>query len=84
MTNDQIEKFLTTNREQIHKPVKIAFKTRNSLEGIFIKMADYNELKSKNFWHIVTGIHIDNYKKSNDTSLARIFNGAEITRLSLK
>jgi hypothetical protein len=84
MTNDQIEKFLVTNLEDLNKPVKIAFKTRNSLEGIFIKMNDFEELKSKNFWRIVTGSNIDPYKRSKDTSLARMFNGSEITKLSAK
>jgi len=82
MTIDQIEKFLSNNQAQVHQQVKIAFKTRNSLEGIFIKTPDYTELKSKNFWRIVTGASVDNYKRSKDTSLARIFNGAEITKLS--
>jgi hypothetical protein len=84
MTNDQIEKFLDSNLDDINKPVKIAFKTRNSLEGIFIKMPDYSELKSKNFWRIVTGANIENYRKSKDTNLSRMFNGSEFTKLSAK
>jgi hypothetical protein len=84
MTNDQIEKFLDGNLDDINKPVKIAFKTRNSLEGIFIKTPDYTELKSKNFWRIVTGANIENYKKSKDTNLSRMFNGSEFTKLSAK
>jgi hypothetical protein len=82
MTTEQIEKFLTTNRAKVDQPVKITFKTRKPLEGLFIKTQDYTDLKAKNFWRIVTGTNIDGYKNSNDTSLARIFNGSEITKLS--
>jgi hypothetical protein len=82
MTNDQIEKFITTEDLKKHS-VRIHFKTRNPIIGIFMKTPDYNELKSKNFWRIVSGSNIDNWKKSQDISLARIFNGAEITKLSL-
>jgi hypothetical protein len=84
MTNDQIEKFLTSNLEDANSTVKIAFKTRNPLEGIFIRTSDYDELKSKNFWRIVTGPNIDSYKRSKDSSLARMFNGMEFTKLSAK
>lgn len=81
MSTDQIESFL--QKESVSKsPVRISFKTRQSLVGIFVKATDYNELKSKNFWRIVWESNIDSYKKSNDTSLARIFNGSEITKLS--
>jgi hypothetical protein len=81
MSTDQIESFL--QKDHVGKtPVRISFKTRQSLIGIFVKTADYNELKSKNFWRIVWESNIDSFKKSNDTSLARIFNGMEITKLS--
>jgi hypothetical protein len=81
MTNEQIEKFVEQGR--IDKgSVKIDFKTRNSMVGIFIKSADYNDLKSKNFWRIVTGPNAEVWKKNRDNSLARIFNGSEITKLT--
>jgi hypothetical protein len=82
MTNDQIEKFLGNHPENLNKPVKIYFRARNTLEGIFIKSNDYAELKSKNFWRIVTGTNLEPYKKSKNINLARMFNGAEITKLS--
>jgi len=84
MTNDQIEKFINNNLENLSQTVKISFKTRSPLEGIFIQMQDYTELKSKNFWRIVTMTHMENYKKSKDTNLSRMFNGAEFTKLSTK
>lgn len=82
MTNEQISKFIEGDHISKH-PVKIDFKTRQSIIGLFIKTADYNELKSKNFWRIVAEARIKEWKSSNDNNLARIFNGAEITRLSL-
>jgi hypothetical protein len=84
MTNDQIEKFISNNVDETGKPIKIFFKTRNTLEVIFIQMQDYRELKSKNFWRIVTATNLENYKKSKDMGLSRIFNGAEFTKLSAK
>jgi hypothetical protein len=82
MTSDQIEKFIEPKHLATHS-VKIDFKTRNSLTGLFIQTNDYKELKAKNFWRIVTGLNIEIWKTSKDTSLARIFNGAEITKLSV-
>jgi hypothetical protein len=82
MTNDQIEKFIEPKHLSIHS-VKIDFKTRNSLTGLFIQTNDYKELKAKNFWRIVTGANIETWKTTKDLSLARIFNGAEITKLSV-
>ena len=80
MTNDQIEHFIL--QKHIDKSVlQINFKTRQAIKGIFIKTNDYAELRSKNFWRIVGGLHIEEYQKSKDINLARIFNGGEITRL---
>lgn len=79
MTNDQIEKFLGAYLDKA--PVNIFFKSRSTIKGFFIKTGDYNELKSKNLWRIVSDAKLKEYKASKDTSLARIFNGTEITRL---
>jgi len=84
MTNDQIEKFLVNHSTSEDQPVKIFFKTRSTVEGIFVRANDYAELKSKNFWRIVTGMNLENYRKSKDISHARMFNGAEFTKLSAK
>ena len=81
MTNEQIEKFIEPKHLATHS-VKIDFKTRNSMVGIFIKANDYKELKTKNFWRIVTGPNVENWMKTQDASLARIFNGSEITKLT--
>ena len=81
MTNDQIEKFLQQNYLD-KEPVKVTFKTRKPMVGIFIKTVDYSELKSKNFWRIVGESNVASYLKSKDMNLARIYSGSEITRLS--
>jgi len=83
MTSEQIEKFFLNNKKKVNNPVKIAFRSRNPLEGIFIETQDYTELKSKNFWRIVTSPNVDQFKKTKDINLSRIFSGTEMTRLSL-
>ena len=51
MTSELISKFIE-NEQQPNKPVKIEFKKRNAVTGMFVKVNDYDELKSKNFWRI--------------------------------
>jgi hypothetical protein len=81
MTSEQIENFL--QKEFIDgKTVEIKFKTRQGIKGIFIKTRDFTELKSKNFWRIVSESKLEEYERSKDSDLARIFNGAEFTKLS--
>ncbi len=80
MTNEQIEKFVL-QKHLDKSAVQISFKARQSITGMFIKTADYAELKSKNLWRIVNGSSLDEYNKSKDLNLCRIFNGVEITRL---
>lgn len=81
MTTDQIERFLQQNYLD-KTPVKVTFKTRKPFVGIFIQKADYNELKSKNFWRIVGEANVESYLVSKDMNLARIYSGSEITKLS--
>ena len=81
MVNELITRFL----EPTHlakSSVKIEFKKRNTIIGIFVKSPDYEDLKSKNFWRIVSETHIPEWKKTNDNKLSKIFSGSEFTRLS--
>jgi len=80
MTSTEIEKFIQQKNKQA-KAVQISFKTRSSMKGLFIELADFDELKRKNLWRIVSESYLDAYQKTNDNNLARIFNGQEITRL---
>jgi hypothetical protein len=81
MNIDDIEKFLQKNSTDPGY-VKISFKKRDDVYGLFVRDRDYGHLKSKNFWRIVTKLHFDEYKKTRDLSLAKIFNGSEFSRLS--
>ncbi len=81
MTNDMIEKFIETKARKSEK-VNIFFKQRSTVKGIFIRNHDYEELKSKNFWRIISESKMEEWNRTKDSSLARIFNGAEFTKLS--
>ena len=83
MNSEEIEKFLNTKTAKGDGYVKIDFKKRDTIYGLFVKDNDYTDLKSKNFWRIVTRTHFDEYNKSKNINLAKIFNGAEFSRLSL-
>jgi hypothetical protein len=81
MTQEEIQTFLT--RHPADSYVKIAFKKRDAIYGLFIKERDFSDLSSKNFWRIVTKTHFDAYKKSKDMNLSRIFHGSDFQKLSL-
>lgn len=82
MNIEDIENFLNKNKNDKSRYVKISFKKRNDVFGLFIKDRDYDHLKSKNFWRIVTKLHFTEYEQTNDMSLAKIFNGSEFSRLA--
>jgi hypothetical protein len=84
MDSEQIQNFLSQKASGKIKYVKIDFTKRDSIFGLFLDQEkDFKELSHKNFWRIVPQKHLDSYHKTKDVNLARIFNGAEITRLSL-
>ena len=63
--------------------MKINFKVRSAISGMFIKTADYDELSRKNLWRIVSAGNVEAYKKTQDVNLCRIFNGTEFTKLEM-
>jgi hypothetical protein len=81
MTPEMIEKFVE-NKIRKGIPVNIHFKDRNTITGLFIQTLDYEELKSKNFWRVVSSNHAQEWKEKADVNLARIYNGVSFTRLS--
>jgi hypothetical protein len=81
MTIEVIEKFIK-NQSRNGVPVNIHFKERSTMQGIFIYGKDYDELKSKNFWRVVSKSNADQWKKQEDINLTRIFNGVTFTKLS--
>ncbi len=81
MTNDAIIKLLEANNNS-NKPLNIHFKQRSTITGLFIKTNDYDSLRSKNLWRIVSKPNIDEWRRTKDINLCRIFNGTDFTRLS--
>lgn len=82
MNIEDIEKFLSKNADTEDSYVKISFKKRDAVYGLFVKDKDYTHLKSKNFWRIVTKLNLEEFRKSGNLALAKIFNGSEFSRLA--
>lgn len=63
------------------RTLDIHFKGRLPITGLFIQSNDYNELKAKNFWRVVHLSNLQEWIKTGDANLARIFNGTSFTSL---
>ena len=84
MNIEDIQKFLDNKTASAPAYVKITFKKRAPVCGLFVKgNRDYNDLKSKNFWRIVPESQFDDYSRTQNVGLAKIFCGAEFSRLTL-
>lgn len=84
MNIEEIQRFLDKKIAVENDYVKISFKKREAIYGLFIKdHKDYVELKAKNFWRIVPRSQFDAYRVSGDVNMARIFSGFEFSRLTL-
>lgn len=83
MTVEQIESFLAKETVPQGKIIRFEMKKRNPVRGLIVKGRDYNELKGKNFWRIVTQTNLAEYSKSQNINLAKIFSGTEFAKLSL-
>ena len=84
MNIEEIQKFLEKKTNAKNEYVKISFRKRNAILGLFIREhRDYTYLKSKNFWRIVPESQFVAYQRSKDVSLAKIFCGTEFSRLSI-
>jgi hypothetical protein len=82
MTVEQIDAFLRKNKFD-QRSVRINFKSRDAFTGIFVKAADYDHLKGKNFWRIIVESNITQYLSSKDMNLTRIFHGTAFVKLSV-
>lgn len=80
MTSEAIEKYVES-KSVVGKPVTISFKQRNNITGIFVEGHDYEDMKRKNFWRIVTESKIKDWQASKDSSLVRIFSGSDFTKI---
>lgn len=81
MTTEMIEKFIE-NKNRKESAINIHFKERSTVKGIFIRTDDYGELKDKNLWRVVSHAKIEEWNKTRNMDLAKIFNGLSFTRLS--
>ncbi len=81
MTYEQIDD-IVKKKPASELVFEIRFRGRDPIKGLFIITSDYRELSRKNLWRIVSESYIDEYKKTRDESLSRIFNGVEFTRLA--
>ena len=82
MNSEDIEKFFSKRATNPDECVKITFKQRETIYGLFLRDSDYAYLKAKNFWRIVPQSKLDAYRSSKNADLARIFNGAEFSKLT--
>lgn len=82
MTNTQIDSFIQ-KIEFDRQAVKVSFKSRDPFIGFFVNTRDYDDLKGKNFWRIISQSNIKSYLSSRDANLSRIFSGFEITKLKV-
>ena len=83
MNIEEIQNFLDKHELPKGKCLRIQFKKRDTILGLFVKDRDYNDLKAKNFWRIVTESHIEEYNKSRNINLAKIFSGSDFAKLSV-
>jgi hypothetical protein len=80
MTPESIHAFL--EKEKNSTLIKIELKKRNVLRGMFVRGNDYDDLRVKNFWRIVTEANVEQWNKKQDNNLLRIYNGSEFTKLT--
>lgn len=81
MDTGSIEKFLEAKAKK-PKVVNLHFKDRATVSGVFVELADYEELRAKNFWRVVNVKNLPEWEKTKNVELSRLFNGATFTRLS--
>ena len=84
MNIDEIQKFLDNKTSTGNEYIKITFKKREAVYGLFIREhKDYSDLKSKNFWRIVPQSQFEAYSKSKNVGLAKIFHGSDFSKLTV-
>jgi cytoplasmic iron level regulating protein YaaA (DUF328/UPF0246 family) len=81
MQVETIEKYVE-NKERKNSFITISFKDRNNITGKFIRQSDYEELKKKNLWRIVTDAHFNDWASTFNNDFVRIYNGTSFQKLS--
>lgn len=80
MTVEKIERFVLQHLNQPHY-IDVYMKGRNLQRVMFIAAKDYTELKEKNFWRVVSMASAEQWGKSKDQKLERIFSGTLFSSL---
>jgi hypothetical protein len=83
MTVEAISKFLDKEKIAATNSMKIDFKKRTSILGFIIQGNDAEDLKSKNFWRIVTNTNFAEWKRTGNLEFAKIYSGNEFTKISV-
>jgi hypothetical protein len=72
MNIEDIQKFLDKKTSAHNEHVKISFRNREAIFGLFVKgYRDYSDLASKNFWRIVLQSQFASYQRTGDVGLLR-------------
>ena len=82
MTTEQIQKFFSSEAKS-NSLIRVSFKNRNLIVGIFIQTPDFDDLRSKNFWRIVSEANFEQWRLSKDYNLVRMYSGAAFTKLAI-
>lgn len=83
MDSNEVEQFLIGEGIVDARQVKIILKKRATIWH-FEKTGDYTDLKRKNFWRVVRAEHLEDWVRSKNIDVARLFNGAEFSKLVVK
>lgn len=83
MTPESIARFIETDKPSTDKHMKIDLKKRNPVVGMLIQGKDYQDLKSKNFWRVVSSANLAAWKRTGNLEFAKIYSGAEFNKISL-
>lgn len=81
MTSERIERFV---KEYLNLPnyIHVHMKGRSLEPVMFIAGNDYDELKEKNFWRVVSASNAEQWKNTKDSKLVRIYSGNLFTSLN--
>lgn len=82
MLSDQIANFIE-NEQQNHPKIKVEFKKRNTIMGLFVQLKDYEELKAKNFFRFVSESNLEDWHKTKNINNAKMFSGSDFAKLSV-
>jgi hypothetical protein len=83
MTTELISKFIDNEVVPAGKVMRIEFKKRSTIYGMIVKARDYEDLSAKNFWRIVFHPNLETWNRTKNLDVAKIYNGAEINKITI-